>query len=130
MSTFVVDTHALVWYIDGDDRLSGAAEASLDDGAASLVIPTIVLAEVRHLFGKRRIRLSFEDVVVAIEADARCVVYPFDFACVQALDERLDLHDGIIVATAVVFRNSVDPATSLVTRDRTIQAAGIVKTVW
>lgn len=130
MSTVVVDTHALVWYIDGDKRLSKAAEASLDDPTASLIIPTIVLAEVRHLFAKRRIPVSFGDVVDAIEADPRCVVYPFDFACVQALDERLDLHDGIIAATTVVFRDSVDPSTALVTRDSAMRAAGIVATVW
>lgn len=130
MSTFVVDTHALVWYVDDDDRLSNAAEASLEDPTASLVIPTIVLAEVRYLFGKRRIPISFEDVVDAIEDDPRCVVYPFDFACVQALDERLDLHDAIITATAVVFRDSVDPSTALVTRDEMVRAAGIVQTIW
>ena len=130
MSTFVVDTHALVWYLDGDVRLSKAAESHLDDPAASLVIPTIVLAEVRHLFGKRRIPISFEDVVDAIEGDPRCVVYPFDFVCVQALDDRLDLHDGIIAATAVVFRDSVDSSTALVTRDSAMRAAGIVATIW
>ena len=130
MSTFVVDTHALVWYIDGDERLSAAAEASLDDPAGSLVIPTIVLAEVRYLFAKRRIPISFEDVLGAIEADPRCVVYPFDFACVEALDERLDLHDAIITATALVFRDSIDPSTALVTRDQRVRAAGIVETIW
>jgi len=130
VSTFVIDTHALVWYIDGDRRLSRAAEVALDDPSASLVIPTIVLAEIRHLFGKRRIPISFGDVVAAIEADARCVVYPFDFPCVEAIDERLDLHDAIIAATAVVFRRSVDPATALVTRDEAIRDSGIVETIW
>jgi len=130
VSTFVVDTHALVWYIDGDRRLSKAAEASLDDPTASLVIPTIVLAEVRYLFGKRRIPISFGDVIDAIEGDPRCVVYPFDYTCVQALDEHLDLHDAIIAATAVVFRDAVDPSTALVTKDRMIHATGAVKAIW
>lgn len=130
MSTFVLDTHALVWYLDGDRRLSKAAEAAMDDPSASLVIPTIVLAEVRYLFGKRRIPVSFEDVVAAIERDARCVVYPFDFACVEAVDEHLNLHDAIIAATAVVFRDSVDPSTALVTKDEEIRDSGVVKTLW
>jgi len=58
------------------------------------------------------------------------VVYPFDFACVEALAERLNLHDAIITATAVVFRDSVDSSTALVTRDDEIRAAGVVKTIW
>ncbi len=130
MSTFVLDTHALVWYIDGDSRLSKGAMAVLDDPTARLVIPTIVLAEVRYLFAKRRIPVSFEDVVAAIEGDPRCVAYPFDFACVEVLDERLNLHDAIITATATVFRHSVDSSTTLVTRDEETRASGIVKTVW
>ncbi len=130
MSTFVLDTHALVWYLDGDKRLSVAAEAAMDDPSASLVIPTIVLAEVRYLFGRGRIPISFGDVVAAIEGDARCVVYPFDFACVEAIDERLNLHDAIITATAVVFRDSVDSSTALVTRDEEIRDSSVVKTLW
>lgn len=130
MSTFVLDTHTLVWYLDGDKRLSKAAEAAMDDPTASLVIPTVVLAEVRYLFRKRRIPVSFGEVVAAIEHDPRCVVYPFDFACVEAMDERLNLHDAIIAATAVVFRNSVDASTALVTRDQEVRDAGVVKTLW
>jgi len=130
VSTFVLDTHVLVWYIDGDKRLSKAATAALDEPSARLVIPTIVLAEVRYLFGRRRIPVSFQDVVEAIEGDPRCVVYPFDFACVEALDERLNLHDAIIAATAAVFRDSLDASTALVTRDDAIRTAGVVKTIW
>ena len=76
MSTFVVDTHALVWYIDGDRRLSATAEASLDDPTATLVIPTIVLAEVRYLFGKRRIPISFGAIIAATAAVFRDAVDP------------------------------------------------------
>jgi hypothetical protein len=57
-------------------------------------------------------------------------VYPFDFACVEAIDERLNLHDAIIAATAVVFRDSVDPSTALVTKDEEIRDSGVVKTLW
>ena len=37
---------------------------------------------------------------------------------------------AIIAATAVVFRDSVDPSTALVTRDERMRAARIVKTIW
>ena len=30
MSALVVDTHAIVWYLAGDPRLSGKAEAALE----------------------------------------------------------------------------------------------------
>ena len=97
MNTFIVDTHALVWYLDKDKKLSKTAEKALDSSDVTLVIPTVVLAEVKHLFSKRRISISFENVMQAIENDHRCIIYPFDLSCVEHLDERLDLHDGIIV---------------------------------
>lgn len=66
----------------------------------------------------------------AIENDQRCIIYPFDLPCVENLDERLDLHDGIIVATGVIFRDSVDQSTKIVTRDVTIKQSGIINTLW
>lgn len=130
MSTFVVDTHALVWYLDKDKKLSKNAEIALDSANAILVIPTIVLAEVKHLFRKRRISISFEDVMHAIENDKRCIIYPFDLSCVEYLDERLDLHDGIIVATGVIFHDSVDQFTKIITRDIAIKQSGLINTLW
>lgn len=61
MSTFVLDAHALVWYFDGDRRLSPTAERSIDLPDSTLVIPTIVLAETKYLFSKKRIRLPFQE---------------------------------------------------------------------
>lgn len=130
MNTFIVDTHALVWYLDKDKKLSKTAEKALDSSDVSLVIPTVVLAEVKYLFSKRRISISFENVMQAIENDHRCIIYPFDLSCVEHLDERLDLHDGIIVATGVIFRDSVDQSTKIITRDVTIKQSGIINTLW
>lgn len=130
MSTFIIDTHALVWYLDKDKKLSKNAEKAMDSLNATLVIPTMVLAEVKHLFSKRRISISFEDVMQAIENDKRCIIYPFDLSCVEYLDERLDLHDGIIVATSVIFRDSVDQSTRIVTKDTSIRQSGIITTMW
>jgi PIN domain nuclease of toxin-antitoxin system len=130
MSTFIVDTHALVWYLDEDKKLSKNAEEVLDSSEITLVIPTMVLAEVKYLFGKKRIPISFEDVIQAIENDQRCIIYPFDLSCVESLDERFNLHDGIIVATGVIFRDSIDPSAKIITRDRTIRESGIIDILW
>lgn len=130
MSTFVVDTHALVWYLDKDKKLSKNAEKALDASDSTLVIPTVVLAEIKYLFKKRRISISFEDVMQAIEHDQRCIIYPFDLSCVEYLDERLDLHDGVIVATGVIFRDSVDQSTKIIARDASIKQSAIIYTLW
>lgn len=68
--------------------------------------------------------------MAAIESDPRCVIYPFDLACVENLDERLNLHDGVIAATGVLFRDSLDTSTKLITRDKAIKELGIIDTIW
>lgn len=53
---YVVDTHALVWYLTNDTRLGVGARQVLDDPSALLVIPTIVLAEAKHISERKPIR--------------------------------------------------------------------------
>lgn len=127
MNTFVIDTHALVWFLDGDKRLSKIAESRMLTPNATLIIPTIVLAEVKYLFGKKRIKVTFDKVMKVINSDKRCIIYPFDIFCVEKLDNRLNLHDAIIAATAVIFRESIDPTTELITKDNSIKESGIIK---
>jgi PIN domain nuclease of toxin-antitoxin system len=38
-SLYVVDTHVLVWYLDGDDQLSASAKEILDNPDTRLLIP-------------------------------------------------------------------------------------------
>jgi len=40
------------------------------------------------------------------------------------------MHDGIIVATAMVFRDPLGEEIRLITRDKDIRDSGLVETVW
>ena len=66
----------------------------------------------------------------SIETDPRCIIYPFDLSCVERLPEKLDLHDGVIVATALIYRDSLDPITKLITKDKSIIESNVIDTVW
>ena len=120
METYVLDTHPLVWYLDGDPRLSKKAERIIKDRESRLIVPTIVLAETKYLFAKKRIRVSFDHILEMVEKDYRVKIHPFDLSCLERLDPSLNLHDGIIVATAQLFRETFDAKTSLISRDREI----------
>ena len=130
MSTYIVDTHALVWYFEDNPNLSKKIIEILDSESVTLVIPTVVLAEIKYLFSRKKIKVSFQQVVNHIEEDARCKIHPFDFMCVEALDERLNLHDAMIVSTGAVYRNYVDPLTRIITKDEKIKNIKLVETVW
>lgn len=130
MSTYIVDTHALVWYFEENPYLSKTVVKILDSENVTLVIPTVVLAEIKYLFSRKKIKVSFQQVVNHVEEDARCKIHPFDFMCVEALDERLNLHDAMIVATGIVYKKYVDSLTKILTKDEKITNIKLVETVW
>ncbi len=60
---YIVDTHALVWHMTNDRRLSDKVRRVLDDENARLVIPSIVLAEAKHIADRKRIPLTFQEII-------------------------------------------------------------------
>ncbi len=62
MRTFVVDTHALVWFLAHDSRLSEKARTVLQDPTVRLIIPAIVLAEIKYLSSKGRFAQTLDMV--------------------------------------------------------------------
>jgi PIN domain nuclease of toxin-antitoxin system len=53
-SKFVLDAHALIWYLEGNRRLGTAAKIIVDDPASDLILPVIALAEAAHIISKGR----------------------------------------------------------------------------
>lgn len=45
----IIDTHALVWFLEGNEKLGRKALKVLKNSREKLVIPSIVLAEVKYL---------------------------------------------------------------------------------
>jgi len=54
----VIDTHALVWFLEGNEKLGRKALKVFRDSTEKLIIPSIVLAEIKYLSYKGRTRLS------------------------------------------------------------------------
>ena len=126
---YVLDTHALVWYLDGDRRLSLAARDILRDDSVPLIIPSIVLAEIKHLSAKRRFPVGIEHVLRTIGSTERCTIYPVDLHVVEAMPPDLDIHDGLIVGTALVLQPVLGQV-AIITRDQAITASGLITTFW
>ena len=126
----VLDTHPLVWHLEGNGRLSPRARAVLMDPGAELVIPTIVLAEIWHLHNRQKIRTSAQELRARILSASNCSVYPLDEAVLELLPAELDIHDAIIVATARVYRDVLQQPVRLLTCDKPITQSGLVDTVW
>jgi PIN domain nuclease of toxin-antitoxin system len=128
--TCVIDTHALVWYLTDDKRLGKRAAELLERADARIVVPVIVLAELKYLHRRSRISLSFGVVRTIIDADSRCIVYPVTGEIVDLLPLDLEIHDAVICATALACRQRFGDETMVLTKDRAITDSGTVAAVW
>lgn len=104
---FVADTHSLIWYLQGNERLSSSSRLLFDqrDGEGNVVIPTIVLAEMMFILRKVKMGLSFSEVFQKIEKEERFLIQPLDAPIIKraAALEKLEIHDALIAATALVL---------------------------
>ena len=127
---YVADTHALIWFLEGSRRLSAAARQAMESADAEIVIPAIVLAEIAFLFGRKRVNTDLTTVLNYVSRAEDCTIYPLDEAVVEQLPVNLNIHDGLIVATAIVYRDVMKKETAVVTKDQQIIDSGIVRTLW
>ena len=130
----VVDTVALIRFMQNSPLLGPNAAAVLNDPLAQLIIPGIVLAEASYVIQKKQIPLHFPAIAQAIAGDPRCVVHPTDLAVVLAMPppSALEMHDALIYATALVVAAGMQiPITSvpILTSDRVLRTFG-APVVW
>jgi PIN domain nuclease of toxin-antitoxin system len=133
MPDAVTDTHALIWYLQDDRRLSVAAGACFDDcqtDGGRIRVPSICVVEIVYLSEKHRIPIDTLSAFL-IELAAADTILQFaelDLSTVLAL-QRVpratipELADRIIAATAVSL------GLPLISRDAAIRASGLT-TIW
>ena len=118
--TYIVDTHVFVWFLDKNKRLKPLYHQILMDVHNSFVFSTIVLAEIKHLISRKRISVDFEQVVEYLSESENCVIYPIDEDVVDEMPVGLNIHDALIVATGLVYRNILKEKVEMLTEDEEI----------
>lgn len=130
---FVVDTHALIWFLQGGPRLGSEAREVLDDSASDLVLPAIALAAACHIVERGRTNIaSPRDLLKAIRGDPRIRVAPLTRRVIRRTLDLLtipEMHDRQIAATALRIIDDGGAAV-LLTKDASIVASRIVPVMW
>ena len=129
MTTYVLDTHALVWFLEKNPHLSNNVRLAILDANAEIVIPTIVLTEVVFLYSRKKIKTNLPTVLAGVASAANCTVYPLDEEVVLRLPTNLDIHDAIIVATSLLYRDLMGRDVAVLTRDELIRNANLIRTI-
>jgi PIN domain nuclease of toxin-antitoxin system len=103
---YVIDTHALIWFLEGNKRLGTQAQAILSNFNSQLVLPAIALAEAAWIVERGKTSIpSVNALFNAINSDSRIVVYPLDRTIINQTLSLLtihEMHDRQIVATAMI----------------------------
>jgi predicted nucleic acid-binding protein len=129
----VADTHAVIWHLFNDPRLSNSARLYIEQttvGDNCIAISTITFAEIIYLSERDRIpRETLPELLKLIDSgDSVWIEMPFDRAIAVAMGQVVrtqvpELADRMIAATALHLDIPV------ITRDHKIQASNL-RTIW
>jgi PIN domain nuclease of toxin-antitoxin system len=130
MANYIADTHALLWYLTDDSRLSKDANLIFEEtekGEHLIIVPTIVLIESLDVIEKKRVSYDFDLVLESIEDNENYIIWDLDLEVVNQMIKIKnvhELHDRIIVAVAKLCD------AGLITKDGEITDSKEIATKW
>lgn len=125
---YSLDTHAIVWYLLKDKKLSKIAEDSVRHifkNQAIGIVSVMVVLELYYVSLKDK-RFDFSKTIRLMK-DANIKIVNFDMrvlAKTVELPKGLDIHDRIIVATSILTNSQ------LITRDGVLRNLFPNETIW
>ena len=128
--TYIVDTHPLIWHLEGNPRLSPMAKQILRDRNARIVVPTLVAIEPAFVSARKRTTVTLAEALEYIDVAPNCALWPLDREVIESTPITLNIHDGIIVGTAIMCRDVLGEHAVLITKDKEIAESGLVEVVW
>jgi PIN domain nuclease of toxin-antitoxin system len=129
----IIDTHSLIWYVEGNPKLGKDAKAVFDDKNVGLVLPVIALAEAFDVVQKQR--TSIPDVTTLfnrISGDPRFEIESLTADILLEAQNALnvpEMHDRLITATALKLEKQGFKV-AVLTKDPDIIASKLVEIIW
>lgn len=130
MRILILDTHTLVWFLQKDKRLSPKALKLLVNDSDKKIIPFIVLCEIHYLHAKSRFNLTAKQVVDIINQTKNFEIVSQSVDLVPHLMNELEIHDALIVATALFKENQESNPVIIVSKDHLIHQHSPLEVVW
>jgi PIN domain nuclease of toxin-antitoxin system len=117
---FILDAHALVWFLGGNPRLGPHARKAIEDAPNLLYLPIIALAEACWAVAAGKTAIPSLRVFLGdVDADRRII----------KLSAISEMHDRLIVASALYLAGD-SKTVPLLTCDPDISTSGLVPVVW
>ena len=128
----IVDTNFLIRYFVDSKTVGEESKAIFEDQSTFLIVPSIVLFEMKYAIDKGRFPIDILECTLNLIKQGNCMSYPLEESLLDYLPKELDIHDGIIYATAAIQKKSFDETIHLLTKDKEIRELkqDSVKIVW
>jgi PIN domain nuclease of toxin-antitoxin system len=132
---YIVDAHAVLWFLEGSQRLSLLAKNILSAPNSQLVLPIIALAEATLVIERGRTTISgVPQFLARVYADPRIEIFPltkpiFDRSRTAEGLHIPELHDRFIVSTGLYLQDLGDTI-EIISKDQNIAAAAVLPVVW
>ncbi len=130
MMNVVTDAHSLLWFFINHPSLPQNVRKIFDKAEkkeSHIVIPSIVLMELLHVFEKQKAQENFLRIIEAIKSNKNYIIQDLTFEIIiecQKITAVKEIHDRIIVATAKLLN------LPLLTKDEEIIHSKYIQTIW
>ena len=88
---YVSDTHSLIWFLTNDSKLGKEALKiflDADDGKVTIVIPTIVLAEIAYIIeNKGYSKINFTSFLDGLEHSSNYIITSLDIDIIKDMQK-------------------------------------------
>lgn len=132
---YIVDTHALIWFLEGNKRLSQPAKAIMVAADSEMVLPLIALAEATVIIEKGRTTIpDVSQFLTKVYADPRLEIYPLTLEIFQRSltsegSNIPEMHDRFIVSTGLYLQD-LGHTIAILTKDESITDADVLHVIW
>ena len=131
MMILIPDTHTLIWYLSDDPKLGRKARVALSRREGiEIVIPIIVLFEISYLQKRKSLPVSLADIRHWIAGNSHVRVHPIDISILDGAPLNLEIHDAIIVGTALTLSGADGNEVHVVSVDAEINACKNINIIW
>mgnify|MGYP001596999009 CR=1 FL=1 len=130
MKSVVLDTHALVWFLQKNKNLSKKALHLILSNDNLKVIPLIVLCEVHYLHARGRFNLSAGETVARVTDLDDFEIVSHSQEQIPHLLSSLDIHDALIVAVALTRQEKDQSEVVIISKDDQIRKHSPLPVIW
>ena len=127
---YIVDSHALFWFLEYPSQLSPAADAVFRLAAAGgglIVVPAIVVAELFYLTAKAGLPILPSELLSRINTSREFAFSELgrdQLVAMENIAGVTEMHDRLIAAEAVVRQAPV------ISKDEILRRSQIVNVIW